>query len=62
MMCEIGEKFYNVGIMLKCGEFKFWSVLSIGWILMFEIYIGKYYYNCWKINKVKGKMIKIGKL
>jgi site-specific DNA recombinase len=51
---QIGEKLYEQGALPKRKESKNWSASSIRRILSSEIYIGKYYYNRRKSEKVKG--------
>jgi site-specific DNA recombinase len=58
---QIGERLYEAGVPPKRSESKNWSASSIGRILTSEIYIGNYYYNRRKTEKVKGKMTKSGK-
>ncbi|HBZ82491.1 MULTISPECIES: recombinase family protein [Brevibacillus] len=58
---EIGERLYEAGVMPKRGESKNWSASSIGRILTSEIYIGNYYYNRRKTQKIKGETTKSGK-
>ena len=60
-MRQIGEKLYNLGAIPKRGESKNWGASSILRILSSEIYIGNYYYNKRKTQKIKGEKTKSGK-
>jgi site-specific DNA recombinase len=53
---QIGEKLYEQGALPKRKESRNWSASSIRRILSSEIYIGKYYYNRRKSQKVKGSV------
>jgi site-specific DNA recombinase len=57
---EIGEKLYALGAVPKRKESRNWSASSIRRILTSEVYIGKYYYNRRKTNKVKGEKTAAG--
>jgi site-specific DNA recombinase len=54
-MRQIGENLYNLSALPKRKESKNWSASSIQNILSNEVYIGKYYYNRRKTNKIKGQ-------
>jgi site-specific DNA recombinase len=54
-MRQIGEKLYEYGAKPKRKESSNWSAASIQRILKSEVYIGKYYYNRRKTQKIKGK-------
>ncbi|WP_339289780.1 recombinase family protein [Paenibacillus sp. FSL E2-0201] len=60
-MREIGSRLYDSGVMPKRGESKNWGASSIGRILTSEIYIGNYYYNRRKSNKIKGQVTESGR-
>jgi site-specific DNA recombinase len=54
-MRQIGEKLYEFGAIPKRKESSNWSAASIQRVLQNEIYIGKYYYNRRKTQKIKGQ-------
>src|SRR5690606_18129182 len=60
-MREIGELLYSMGAIPKRKESSNWSASSIQNILKNETYIGKFYYNRRKTEKVKGEKTASGK-
>lgn len=60
-MKEIGERLFQEGVMPKRAESQSWNQSTIQRILKNENYIGKYYYNRRKTQKVKGQRTKMGK-
>jgi site-specific DNA recombinase len=54
-MRQIGEKLYEYGAKPKRKESLNWNAASIQRILKNEVYIGKYYYNRRKTQKIKGE-------
>jgi site-specific DNA recombinase len=59
-MRQIGEKLYEYGAKPKRKESSNWSAASIQKILINEVYIGKYYYNRRKTQKIKGQKTSSG--
>lgn len=57
---EIGNKLIRLGVLPKRKESRSWHQSSISRILTSEIYVGTYWYNRRKIQKVKGKKTKSG--
>jgi len=60
-MRQIGEKLCELGCYPKRGENKHWNASSIRRILTSEIYVGRYYYNKRKFQKLRGEKTPGGK-
>ncbi|WP_442603631.1 recombinase family protein [Paenibacillus sp. KN14-4R] len=57
---EIGTKLIDLGATPKRAESKNWSASSIQKILKSDVYIGRFYYNRRKTQKIKGERTKKG--